>query len=115
MIAKRCLSSEVAETLRYYTCYSMETAGSEGFLNLLPIYLDHLLNPTLNDSFFITEVGSTNFGVFCFSPCFQVSDMNWKVNRSVCHSLSWSVAPTFTAFAPSKAVASMRSRSPKCI
>ena len=33
-----------------HTCYTLTTAGSEGFLNLLPIYLDHILNPTLTVS-----------------------------------------------------------------
>ena len=32
---------------RDHTCYTMTTAGSQGFLNLLPIYLDHILYPTL--------------------------------------------------------------------
>lgn len=34
----------------------MTTAGHEGFLNLLPIYLDHVLYPTLTESGYITEV-----------------------------------------------------------
>jgi len=34
----------------------VQNAGSEGFLNLLPIYMDHLLYPTLTDAAFITEV-----------------------------------------------------------
>lgn len=34
----------------------MTTAGSDGFLNLLPIYLDHVLYPTLTNSGFVTEV-----------------------------------------------------------
>ena len=32
---------------RDHTCYTMTTAGSQGFLNLLPIYLDHILFSTL--------------------------------------------------------------------
>ena len=56
-IAHRCLASDTnAWTGQDHTCYTMRTAGSEGFLNLLPIFLDHILNPTLNDSFFVTEV-----------------------------------------------------------
>lgn len=31
-------------------------AGAEAFLNLLPIYLDHILNPTLTAEGFTTEV-----------------------------------------------------------
>lgn len=33
-----------------HTCYTMTTAGSEGFLTLIPIYLDHILYPTLTVS-----------------------------------------------------------------
>ncbi|KAB7495161.1 Uncharacterized protein Anas_07456 [Armadillidium nasatum] len=39
-----------------HTAYTVETAGKDGFMNLLPIYLEHLLYPTLTDSGFITEV-----------------------------------------------------------
>ena len=30
-----------------HTCYTVDTAGAEGFLRLLPVYLDHVLFPTL--------------------------------------------------------------------
>jgi hypothetical protein len=30
-----------------HTCYTMTTAGTDGFCNLLPIYLDHMLYPLL--------------------------------------------------------------------
>ncbi|KAK6619201.1 hypothetical protein RUM44_003583 [Polyplax serrata] len=43
-----------------HTCYTVTTAGSEGFLSLMPIYIDHILYPTLNDSAFITEVHHIN-------------------------------------------------------
>jgi len=57
LLANRCLSSGTnAWTDTDHTCYTMTTAGSEGFLNLLPIYLDHVLYPTLTDSGFVTEV-----------------------------------------------------------
>jgi Zn-dependent M16 (insulinase) family peptidase len=39
-----------------HTCYTISTAGSEGFLNLLPVYLDHILRPTITESAFNTEV-----------------------------------------------------------
>jgi len=39
-----------------HTAYTITTAGSEGFLNLLPIYMDHVLFPTLLDSSFTTEI-----------------------------------------------------------
>lgn len=39
-----------------HTCYTVSTAGDEGMLTLLPIYLDHILFPTLTEYGFITEV-----------------------------------------------------------
>ena len=57
LLANRCLSSGTnAWTDTDHTCYTMTTAGSEGFLNLLPIYLDHVLAPTLTDPGYLTEV-----------------------------------------------------------
>ena len=48
LFANRCLAQGTnAWTDTDHTCYTMTTAGSEGFLNLLPIYLDHILYPTL--------------------------------------------------------------------
>jgi Zn-dependent M16 (insulinase) family peptidase len=38
------------------TVYTLETAGWEGFRELLPVYLDHLFHPTLTDSSCLTEV-----------------------------------------------------------
>lgn len=38
------------------TVYTIETAGQQGFLQLLPVYVDHILYPTLNQSAFVTEV-----------------------------------------------------------
>uniref|UniRef100_A0A1L8DTH1 Putative zn2+-dependent endopeptidase insulinase superfamily protein n=1 Tax=Nyssomyia neivai TaxID=330878 RepID=A0A1L8DTH1_9DIPT len=57
LLANRCLASGTnAWTDTDHTCYTMTTAGSDGFLELLPIYLDHILYPTLSDAGFITEV-----------------------------------------------------------
>lgn len=39
-----------------HTCYTIKTVGRDGFLELLPIYLDHILFPTLSDAGYITEV-----------------------------------------------------------
>lgn len=48
LLANRCLASGTnAATDIDNTYYTMETVGSEGFLQLLPIYLDHILFPTL--------------------------------------------------------------------
>ena len=48
LLANRCLASGTnAWTDTDHTCYTMTNAGSQGFLNLLPIYLDHILYATL--------------------------------------------------------------------
>ena len=61
LLANRCLSSGTnAWTDTDHTCYTMTTAGSQGFLNLLPIYLDHILYPTLTPAGYITEVHHVN-------------------------------------------------------
>ena len=39
-----------------HTCYTVDTAGSQGFLQILPIYVDHILFPTLTQSAYTTEV-----------------------------------------------------------
>lgn len=52
LLANRCLASGTnAWTDIDHTCYTMETAGSEGFLALLPIFLEHILYPVLTVSF----------------------------------------------------------------
>lgn len=51
ILANRCLASGTnAFTTTDHTCYTMETAGYEGFLTLMPIYLDHILFPILSVS-----------------------------------------------------------------
>lgn len=51
LLANRCLASGTnAWTDIDHTCYTMETVGSEGFLSLLPIFLEHILYPTLTVS-----------------------------------------------------------------
>ena len=49
-------SSTNAWTATDQTVYTLTTAGWEGFRMLLPVYLDHLFNPTLTDSACYTEV-----------------------------------------------------------
>ncbi|KAF8527970.1 Metalloenzyme, LuxS/M16 peptidase-like protein [Hysterangium stoloniferum] len=39
-----------------HTCYTIATAGEEGFLRLLPIYVDHVLYPIITEHGFVTEV-----------------------------------------------------------
>jgi Zn-dependent M16 (insulinase) family peptidase len=49
-------SNTNAWTATDQTVYTLTTAGWEGFKLLLPIYLDHVLNPTLTDEACYTEV-----------------------------------------------------------
>ncbi|XP_059480505.1 uncharacterized protein C05D11.1-like [Neocloeon triangulifer] len=86
LLANRCLASGTnAWTDTDHTCYTMTTVGSEGFLSLMPIYLDHILYPTLSDEGFITEVhhisgdGQDNGVVYC--------EMQGRENsgESLCH------------------------------
>lgn len=51
-----CMSSTNAWTATDHTCYSLVTAGWKGFAKLLPVYLDHILFPTLTDAACVTEV-----------------------------------------------------------
>jgi Zn-dependent M16 (insulinase) family peptidase len=43
-----------------HTAYTIETVGQEGFLRLLPIFVDHILHPTMTDSGCYTEVHHIN-------------------------------------------------------
>ncbi|KZT72760.1 hypothetical protein DAEQUDRAFT_663389 [Daedalea quercina L-15889] len=39
-----------------HTAYTVSTAGEQGFLQILPIFVDHILYPTLTKAGFVTEV-----------------------------------------------------------
>ena len=57
LLATRCYSDRTnAWTATDHTCYTIYSAGSGGFLNILPVYLDHILFPLLRDEDFLTEV-----------------------------------------------------------
>ncbi|SCU94185.1 LAME_0F06480g1_1 [Lachancea meyersii CBS 8951] len=51
-----CMSSTNAWTATDQTVYTLTSAGWPGFKKLLPVYLDHVLNPTLTDHACTTEV-----------------------------------------------------------
>lgn len=55
-LGNRLYSSTNAWTAVDQTVYTLTTAGWQGFKTLLPIYLDHLFNPTLTDEACLTEV-----------------------------------------------------------
>lgn len=61
LLANKCFADGTnAWTDTDHTNYTVSTAGADGFLNLLPVYLDHLLFPTLTDEAFTTEVHHIN-------------------------------------------------------
>ncbi|KAJ3133441.1 hypothetical protein HDU90_005760 [Geranomyces variabilis] len=56
-LANRCLSTGTnAYTTEDHTAYTITTAGSEGMTNLIPVFLEHVLFPTLREEQFVTEV-----------------------------------------------------------
>lgn len=61
LLANRCLADGTnAMTDTDYTSYSICTAGADGFMSILPVYLDHILFPTLTDQAYLTEVHHIN-------------------------------------------------------
>ena len=59
-LASRAYSSTNAWTATDHTAYTLETAGWDGFAQLLPVYLEHVLLPTLTDEACYTEVHHIN-------------------------------------------------------
>ncbi|KAK3060347.1 hypothetical protein LTS18_008746, partial [Coniosporium uncinatum] len=55
-LATRAYSSTNAWTATDHTAYTLNTAGWEGFAQILPVYLEHVLLPTLTDAGCYTEV-----------------------------------------------------------
>lgn len=55
-VGNRLFSNTNAWTDTDQTVYTLVTAGWEGFNSLLPVYLDHVFNPTLTDDACKTEV-----------------------------------------------------------
>ena len=50
LLALRCLGDDTnAWTAQDHTCYELSTAGTSGFLEILPIYLDHIFFPLLRE------------------------------------------------------------------
>merc|ERR1719341_2178362 len=61
LLANRCLADRTnAWTDTDHTCYTVYTAGPSGFLHILPVYLDHILYPTLREEDYLTEVHHIN-------------------------------------------------------
>lgn len=61
LLANRCLADRTnAWTDTDHTCYTVYTAGSSGFLHILPVYMDHILYPLLREEDYLTEVHHIN-------------------------------------------------------
>lgn len=55
-LATRAYSGTNAWTATDHTAYTLETAGWAGFAQILPVYLEHVILPTLTNAGCITEV-----------------------------------------------------------
>ncbi|ORX60755.1 hypothetical protein BCR36DRAFT_272715 [Piromyces finnis] len=56
-LANRCLSIGTnAYTAEDNTGYTLVTAGAEGTINILPVFLDHVIQPSLRPYQFLTEI-----------------------------------------------------------
>jgi Zn-dependent M16 (insulinase) family peptidase len=55
-LATRAYSGTNAWTATDHTAYTLETAGWAGFAQILPVYLEHVILPTLTDAGCTTEV-----------------------------------------------------------
>ncbi|KAK5993948.1 hypothetical protein PT974_07386 [Cladobotryum mycophilum] len=55
-LSSRAYSGTNAWTATDHTAYTLETAGWEGFAQILPVYLEHVILPTITDEAVVTEV-----------------------------------------------------------
>lgn len=44
-----------------HTCYTASTAGAQGFLQLLPVYVDHILYPTMTKAGYVSPFNHLTF------------------------------------------------------
>ncbi|CCE66262.1 hypothetical protein TPHA_0P01040 [Tetrapisispora phaffii CBS 4417] len=83
-VGNLCMSSTNAWTATDQTVYTLTSAGWTGFKKLLPMYLEHIINPTLTDDAYVTEVYHidpdtlTDKGVV-YSEMEAIETQNWFV------------------------------------
>lgn len=91
-LATRAYSNTNAWTATDHTAYTLDTAGWEGFAQILPVYLEHVIVPTLTDAGCYTEVhhidGDGNDAGVVYSEMQGVQNnqgelMNLKLKRSL--------------------------------
>lgn len=86
LIANKCFSQGTnAYTDTDHTAYTVSTAGKDGFLSLLPIYLDHLLFPTLTDYAYLTEVHHINAEAEDAGVVYCEMQARENTGESICH------------------------------
>lgn len=56
LAVRMCSTGTNAYTTDDHTCYELTTAGAEGMKSAFPVFMNHILNPTLSDAQFQTEV-----------------------------------------------------------
>ena len=61
-----------------FSSYTMTTAGSEGFIRMFPVYVEHVLFPTLTKEGYITEVINN------ITQVLQFSTLKWSYFFHVC-------------------------------
>ena len=55
-LSSRAYSHTNAWTATDHTAYTLESAGWDGFAQILPVYLEHVIVPTITDEAIVTEV-----------------------------------------------------------
>lgn len=83
-LGNRLFSTTNAWTSQDQTVYTLSTAGWDGFKTLLPVYLDHLINPTLTDEGCLTEVyhidGKGEEKGVVFSEMQGTENQSWSIS-----------------------------------
>lgn len=88
-LGNRLYSATNAWTGVDQTVYTLTTAGWDGFKVLLPVYLDHLFNPTLTEEAFLTEVyhidGKGREKGVVFSEMQALESQSWFITYTEMH------------------------------
>ncbi|KAF2069702.1 hypothetical protein CYY_008979 [Polysphondylium violaceum] len=89
-ISSKCFADGTnAWTDTDHTCYTLSTVGSDGLLNAVPLYMDHIFYPTLTEQGFVTEVhhingqGKDGGVVYC-----EMQEVEVRKGTIVCKALS---------------------------
>ncbi|KAJ1812926.1 hypothetical protein LPJ56_003646, partial [Coemansia sp. RSA 2599] len=83
-----------------HTCYTLSASSEQAVANMLPVYLDHVLNPLLRDHQFVTEVyhydeNGKEQGVV-FSEMSSRQNGEYKLARNALNSLMYPARNPYT-------------------